>query len=81
MKYKIPNHLLVYFESEALKNKDESGHVETLAYLLGQIGEDCVIAEELVFPNQHCFPSNVKDNGKCISVSCCFVSISCLNII
>ena len=81
MKYKIPNHLLVYFESEALKNKDESGHVETLAYLLGQIGDDCVIAEELVFPNQHCFPSNVKDNGKYISVLCCLISISCLNII
>ena len=81
MKYKIPSHLLVYFESEALKNKNDNGLVETLAYFLGQIGEDCVIAEELVFPNQLCFPSNVKDNGKCISVSCCFISISCLNII
>ena len=68
MKYKIPNHLLVYFEFEALKNKDESGHVETLAYLLGQIEDDCVIAEELVFPNQHCCPTNVEDKGKCCSI-------------
>ena len=38
-------------------------HIETLAFLIGYINENDVIATELIFPKQHGTPCKVDDLG------------------
>ena len=59
MKYKIPQHLLDFFGSEAVKNSS----VETLALCLGQKKEDEIWIEELIFPSQSASSTHVEDLG------------------
>ena len=59
MKYKIPKHLLNYFESEALKHKD----IETLALGLGNLNGETISVEELIFPTQNASSTHVEDTG------------------
>ena len=64
MKYKIPTHLIAYFEFEALKNIGNTGeHIETLALGLGKKENDTLFLEELIFPSQDASSSHVEDKG------------------
>ena len=63
MKYKIPTHLIAYFESEALKNIGNTGeHIETLALGLGKKENDTLFLEELIFPSQDASKMTLKHN-------------------
>jgi len=64
MKYKFPGILLDHFSREALKNKDEDGHIETLALALGTKDEDTISVQELIFPSQVGKDDHVEDKGK-----------------
>lgn len=53
-----------YFESEAVRNTDKNGQIETLALGLGQIlDNNCIQVEELIFPNQEASTTHVEDTG------------------
>ena len=64
MQYKIPSQLLAHFGEEALKNKVQDGHLETLAIGLGHLENDVYHVEELIFPNQISTATSVEDTGK-----------------
>ena len=63
MRYSIPSQLLAHFGEEALKNKVDGDHVETLAIGLGYLEGDCYHVEELIFPKQTASASHVEDKG------------------
>ena len=64
MKYTIPQSLLDYFESEAVRNLDKDGQIETLALGIGKLlDNDCIQVEELILPNQEASTTHVEDTG------------------
>ena len=75
MKYKIPSHLLAYFEAESLKSIDTDGHpIQTLAIGVGHVTVDCIYINELVFPSQEATDSYVEDKGTKLS-SLLYISV------
>ena len=77
MRYKIPQHLLDYFGSEAVKNSS----VETLALCLGQLIEDEILVEELIFPSQTASSTEAIDNngGNAILIVKAALSRACIS--
>ena len=63
MKYIIPQKLLDYFVNDALKNKADKKLLETLAFGVGQLKDDCIVVEEIIFPNQKLTDVSVEDAG------------------
>ena len=63
MKYVIPQKLLDYFVNDALKNKAGKKLLETLAFGVGQLKDDHIVIEELIFPTQTSTEVNVEDAG------------------
>ena len=63
MKWKIPKHLLEFYSSEAVKNKNSSGQIETLAIGIGHLINGCIEVEELIFPSQVGSSTHVEDTG------------------
>ena len=62
--YKISKQLIDAFTKEALKNRNKSGHNETLALIAGVWQEGELIAKDLIFPKQNGTSSDVEDLGK-----------------
>ena len=63
MKYVIPQKLLDYFVNDALKNKAGKKLLETLAFGVGQLEDDHIAIEELIFPTQTSTEVSVEDAG------------------
>ena len=63
MKYVIPQKLLDYFVNDALKNKAGKKLLETLAFGVGQLKDDHIVIEELIFPTQTSTEVSVEDAG------------------
>ena len=63
MKYIIPQKLLDYFVNDALKNKADKKLLETLAFGVGQLKDDCIVIEEIIFPSQTLTDVSVEDAG------------------
>ena len=63
MRFHIPQVLLEYFGNEALRNKSQNGHIETLAIGVGYIDNDSTFMEELIFPSQYATDTFVEDTG------------------
>ena len=64
MKYIIPQKLLDYFVNDALKNKADKKLLETLAFGVAHLKEDCIVIEEIIFPSQTVTDVSVEDAGK-----------------
>ena len=62
--YKVPKDLIDDFTTEALKNKDRHGHVESLALVAGHWNGNQLIANDLIFPKQRGTSNSVEDLGK-----------------
>ena len=63
MRYIIPQKLLDYFVNDALKNKADKKLLETLAFGVGQLKDDCIVIEEIIFPTQTSTDVSVEDAG------------------
>ena len=63
MKYIIPQKLLDYFVNDALKNKADKKLLETLAFGVGQLKDDHIVIEEIIFPSQTSTEVSVEDAG------------------
>ena len=63
MKYVIPQKLLDYFVNDALKNKAGKKLLKTLAFGVGQLKDDCIILEEIIYPTQTSTDVSVEDSG------------------
>ena len=66
MKYQIPHKVLQEFLALSAKNfsKEDHGHIETLAYLVGHNSGRHIIITDIIFPDQEGFPGHVDDRGK-----------------
>ena len=64
MKYIIPQNLLDYFVNDALKNKAGKKLLETLAFGVGQLKDDHIVIQEIIFPSQTSTDVSVEDTGK-----------------
>ena len=66
MKYQIPQKVLKEFLALGAKNfsKEDHGHIETLAYLVGHNFGRQIIITDMIFPDQDGFPGHVDDKGK-----------------
>ena len=61
---KIPELVVSKFVEVSSKNfLEDSGHIETLAFIIGYEKDGEVIATELVFPKQNGTPDKVEDLG------------------
>ena len=61
---KIPESIVSEFVEVSSKNfSRDSGHIETLAFLVGYKNDNDVIATELIFPKQLGTPTKVDDLG------------------
>ena len=63
MRYIIPQKLLDYFVNDALKNKADKKLLETLAFGVGQLKDDHIVIEEIIFPSQTSTEVSVEDAG------------------
>ena len=63
MKYIIPQKLLDYFVNDALKNKADKKLLQTLAFAVGQLKDDHIVLEEIIFPTQTSTDVSVEDAG------------------
>ena len=63
--YIIGDDLLSQFTKVAVKNTSiqDGQHVETLAFLLGYLDNDNLIATDIIFPKQHGQAHKVDDEG------------------
>ena len=66
MKYQIPHKVLQEFLALSAKNfsKEDHGHIETLAYLVGHNSGRHIIITDIIFPDQEGFSGHVDDKGK-----------------
>ena len=66
MKYQIPQKVLKEFLALGAKNfsKEDHGHIETLAYLVGHNSGRQIIITDIIFPDQEGFSGHVDDKGK-----------------
>ena len=63
MRYIIPQKLLDYFVNDSLKNKADKKLLETLAFGVGQLKDDHIVIEEIIFPSQTSTEVSVEDAG------------------
>ena len=49
--------------NDALKNKAGKKLLETLAFGVGQLKDECIVIEEIIFPNQTLTDVSVEDAG------------------
>ena len=63
-KFKLPQALVDFFTTKALKNHDNFGQVETLAIATGRRAKNTIFVTELIFPLQHGSSDKVEDEGK-----------------
>ena len=63
MRYIIPQKLLDYFVNDALKNRAGKKLLETLAFGVGQLKDDHIVIEEIIFPSQTSTEVRVEDSG------------------
>ena len=66
MTYQIPHKVLKEFLALSAKNfsKEDHGHIETLAYLVGHNSGRHITITDIIFPDQEGFPGHVDDRGK-----------------
>ena len=63
--YRIPSNIIDLFAEESLKNVGQNGkHLETLALLIGKRDQNVITTDEIIFPSQTGYDSNVNDDGK-----------------
>ena len=66
MRYNLPQKVITKFLYHAVNNfsEDGSGHVETLAFLVGKLDGNEITATEIMFPQQQGTSGHVDDSGK-----------------
>ena len=68
MYFKIPDLILREFVNIAGKNKDNNGHIETMALLVGQKSITETVISKLIYPDQIGGPYQVSSEGRYIIV-------------
>ena len=64
MYFKVPDLILREFVHVAGKNENNTGHIETMALLVGRLSSTETIVTKLIYPDQSAGPFEVRSEGK-----------------
>ena len=64
MYFKVPDLILREFVHVAGKNENNTGHIETMALLVGRLSSTETIVTKLIYPDQSAGPYEVRSEGK-----------------
>ena len=63
MYFKVPDLILREFVHVAGKNENNTGHIETMALLVGRLSSTETIVTKLIYPDQSAGPYEVRSEG------------------
>ena len=64
MYFKVPDLILREFVHVAGKNENNTGHIETMAILVGKLSSSETIVTKIIYPDQSAGPFEVRSEGK-----------------
>ena len=64
MHFKVSDLILREFVDVAGKNENNTGHIETMALLVGRLSSTETIVTKLIYPDQSAGPYEVRSEGK-----------------
>ena len=64
MYFKVPDLILREFVHVAGQNENNTGHIETMALLVGRLSSTETIVTKLIYPDQSAGPYEVRSEGK-----------------
>ena len=64
MYFKVPDLILREFVHIAGKNENNTGHIETMALLVGKSSSTETIVTKLIYPDQTAGPYEVRSEGR-----------------
>ena len=64
MYFKVSDLILREFVDVAGKNDNNSGHIETMALMVGRLSSTETIVTKLIYPDQSAGPYEVRSEGK-----------------